>query len=109
MFIDNVFVIFDEETKLCRNNKHVSSTNLCVARSERLSRRVLQSNYFLRYYSFMPRDIVTDTYFNKTFVRTKNMGHTGARNPHYFRAAFKVSFPVSQTVATAPEIEGDDE
>lgn len=57
----------------------------------------------------MPRDIVTDTYFNKTFVRTKNMGHTGARNPHYFRAAFKVSFPVSQTVATAPEIEGDDE
>lgn len=37
------------------------------------------------------------------------MGHTGTRNPHYFRAAFKVSFPVSQTVATAPEIEGDDE
>lgn len=36
------------------------------------------------------------------------MGHTGARNPHYFRAAFKVSFPVSQTVPTASlEIEGD--
>lgn len=35
------------------------------------------------------------------------MGRTGARNPHYFRAAFKVSFPVSQAVPTATPETGE--